>query len=122
MTYQLQTDVSAYGRSLSSGPLLDRPHHKSWVRRLEDRPSMSGQQSSGSAWGSDQEGGDTHEAYTQLGNWMGMYNTPPPQPTQETQQDHDESLVPGRDVRPPHRYGWTPPPNAPPPRRGRRRG
>ena len=63
--------------------------------------SMSGQQLSGSPWGSE------HDAYNIHDNWMGMYNTPPPQPTQETQQEHDESLIPARDVRPPHRLGWT---------------
>ena len=54
---------------------------------------MSGQQSSGSPWESEPE------AYSHHGNWMGMYNTPPPQPTQETQQEHDESLIPALDVR-----------------------
>ena len=74
----------------------------------------------GSAWESEQESGSIPQTHTQLDHWMGMYNTPPPQPTQETQQEHDESLVPGRDVRPPHMLGWMTP-NPPPPRRGRRR-
>ena len=37
MTYQLQTEVSDYRRSLSSGPLLDRPHHQSFLQRFEQR-------------------------------------------------------------------------------------
>jgi hypothetical protein len=77
---------------------------------------------SGSGWDDDLDGGhNTQDFLSQHDEWMNMYSTPAPPPTQETQYDHDGSELPPRNVWAPHRYLWpTPPPPAP--RHGRGRG
>jgi hypothetical protein len=78
---------------------------------------------SGSTWASEQDG-DTNveQEYASHTDWLNLFQTPPPDPTQDTQYHEDGSEIPARNVGPPHRYGWTTPPNPPPQRRGRRRG
>jgi hypothetical protein len=85
---------------------------------------MSGHDASmsGSGWDSDHEDGhNTQDYFSQHYEWMDMYSTPAPPPTQETQYDQDGSELPPRIIRPPHRYMW-PTPDPVPPRRGGRRG
>ena len=77
---------------------------------------------SGSGWDSDHEGGHNRQDFlSQHNEWMDIYTTPAPPPTQETQHDQAWSELPPRNVRAPHRYLWPTPPT-PPPRRGGRRG
>ena len=77
---------------------------------------------SGSGWDSDHEGGyNRHDFLSQHNEWVDMYLTPAPPPTQETRYDQEWSELPPRNVRAPHMYMWTPTPT-PPPRRGRQRG
>ena len=76
---------------------------------------------SGSVWESDPEPEDNTQDYmSQHNDWMDMYLTPPPGPTQETQYDQGGSEIPLRNVRAPRRYGWTTP-NTLPDRHARRR-
>jgi hypothetical protein len=84
--------------------------------------SMSGHLSSmsGYDWTSEQGDENNTQDHTAHSQWIDTFQTPPPQPTQETQYDEHGSQIPARNVGPPHRYGWTPP-NPPPPRQGRRR-
>jgi len=86
--------------------------------------ATSGHQASGSGsgWGSDQEA--RAHAGEEMYNWMNIFNTPefptqphiqqtpPPYPTQGTQDD-DDLTVP-RQTRAPNRYGRTPPVQPPP--------
>ena len=72
-------------------------------------------------WGSDQHPEDNIQAQmSQHTQWMNMFLTPPPGPTQDTQHDQDESEIPPRHIRAPDRLGWSPIPD-PPPRQARRR-
>uniref|UniRef100_A0ACD5TRB7 Uncharacterized protein n=1 Tax=Avena sativa TaxID=4498 RepID=A0ACD5TRB7_AVESA len=84
--------------------------------------SMPGYQSSvsGSAW-TDQVVDHSTRVFMTQSSWLNIFQTPAPDPTQETQYDEHGSVIPPRQVRPPHRFGWTTPPNPPPERRGRRR-
>ena len=76
---------------------------------------------SGSLWASEPEPEDnTHDYMSQQNDWIDMYSTPPPGPTQETQYDQVDYEIPLRQLRAPHRYGWTTPTTLPE-RRGRRR-
>ncbi|KAM3412802.1 hypothetical protein ACQJBY_004145 [Aegilops geniculata] len=72
-------------------------------------------------WGSDQHPEENIQAQmSQHTQWMNMYSTPPPGPTQDTQHDQEESETPPRHIRAPDRWGWSPLPD-PPPRQARRR-
>ncbi|XP_044429155.1 uncharacterized protein [Triticum aestivum] len=72
-------------------------------------------------WGSDQHPEENiHAQMSQHTQWMNMYSTPPPGPTQDTQHDQGESEIPPRNIRPPNRLGWSPL-SDPPPRQARRR-
>ena len=67
-----------------------------------------------SAWESEQDTGEdqTQDFWSQHQSWMDIYNTPPPGPTQETQDtqnQQDGSEIPLRQWRAPHRYGWSTP-------------
>jgi hypothetical protein len=76
---------------------------------------------SGSVWASEADPEDsTHDYMSQPNEWMDMYMTPPPGPTQETQYEEDGSEIPLRQFRAPQRYGWTTPTSLPE-RRPRRR-
>ena len=76
---------------------------------------------SGSVWASEADPEDsTHDYMSQPNEWMDMYMTPPPGPTQETQYEEDGSEIPLRQFRAPQRYGWTTPTTLPE-RRPRRR-
>ena len=86
--------------------------------------SMSGHDVSmfESRWESEPDDGhNTQEYMSQHNEWVDMYSTPAPPPTQETRFDLDGSELPPRIIRPPHRYLW-PTPETPPQRRGGRRG
>ncbi|XP_073362040.1 uncharacterized protein [Aegilops tauschii subsp. strangulata] len=51
-------------------------------------------------WGSDQHPEDNIQAQTsQHTQWMNMFSTPPPGPTQDTQHDQGESEIPPRHIR-----------------------
>ena len=72
-------------------------------------------------WGSDQHPEENIQAQmSQHTQWMNMFSTPPPGPTQDTQHDQGESEIPPRHIRAPDRLGWSPLPD-PPPRQARRR-
>ena len=69
------------------------------------RPSMSAHYSSGSAYETEPKSASRHDTQTEMDAWMGLYNTPPPYTTQETQYDDDGSLIPGCQIMPPNRLG-----------------
>ena len=56
-------------------------------------------------WGSDHHPEDNIQAQmSQHTQWMNMFSTPPPGPTQDTQHDQGESEIPPRHVG--HQTGW----------------
>jgi hypothetical protein len=72
------------------------------------------------SWGASDQDPEHMEYYSTQQNYVGM-QTPPPEPTQETQYDPESgSWIPARNVRAPDRFGWTPR-TTPPPRNPRRR-
>ena len=76
---------------------------------------------SGSSWGTEHDGGYSQEdPMSQHIDFMGIFNTPPPGPTQDTQYAQDGSLIQMRQLQYPDRWGWTPR-GQPPFREDRRR-
>ncbi|KAK1699330.1 hypothetical protein QYE76_016027 [Lolium multiflorum] len=72
------------------------------------------------SWGASDQDPEHMEYYSTQQNYVGM-QTPPPEPTQETQYDPESgSWIPARITRAPDRFGWTPR-ATPPPRNPRRR-
>jgi hypothetical protein len=72
------------------------------------------------SWGASDQDAEHMEYYSTQQNYVGM-QTPPPEPTQETQYDPESgSWIPARNVRAPDRFGWTPR-VTPPPRQPRLR-
>ncbi|KAM0868840.1 hypothetical protein ACQ4PT_041051 [Festuca glaucescens] len=72
------------------------------------------------SWGASDQDPEHMEYYSTQQNYVGM-QTPPPEPTQETQYDPESgSWIPARITRAPDRFGWTPH-ATPPPRNPRRR-
>ncbi|XP_051212069.1 uncharacterized protein [Lolium perenne] len=72
------------------------------------------------SWGASDQDAEHMEYYSTQQNYVGM-QTPPPEPTQETQYDPESgSWIPARNVRAPDRFGWTPR-VMPPPRQPRLR-
>ncbi|KAM0897996.1 hypothetical protein ACQ4PT_022222 [Festuca glaucescens] len=60
------------------------------------------------SWGASDQDAEHMEYYSSQQNYVGM-QTPPPEPTQETQYDPESgSWIPTRIIRPPNRFGWTP--------------
>jgi len=122
--YQLRPPPQPHGKNLVFTTINGTYYLLTFVLHPGYRPSMSAQQSSGSAWESEHDSGTIPQTRIELQNWLGVYNTPPPFPTQETQDDDEAgSLIPGRPVVPPTRLGWSSPdPNlVRPPRMTRRR-
>lgn len=89
-----------------------------WTMHQSATPHDS---SSGSEWFQQDPLADTQD-YQSAAAYGGIFSTPPPQYTQDTQPD-PESFFPTRNIGAPHRYGWTsprpPPPRIPRLRRGR---
>ncbi|KAK1692955.1 hypothetical protein QYE76_009652 [Lolium multiflorum] len=72
------------------------------------------------SWGASDQDAEHMEYYSTQQNYVSM-QTPPPEPTQETQYDPESgSWIPARNVRAPDRFGWTPR-VTPPPRQPRLR-
>lgn len=116
-----QAGGSSWQRHTPTPSPPDRTGGSPWQRQMgwHDHPQPDvgeHQQSSlsGSTWGS-HPAEETRQDFRYT-DWMSSMQTPPPQPTQETQ--YDQSHL--RDIRAPRRYGWSTPPQQPP-RRGRRR-
>nr|XP_051223724.1 uncharacterized protein LOC127341826 [Lolium perenne] len=72
------------------------------------------------SWGASDQDPEHMDYYSTQQNYVGM-QTPPPEPTQETQYDPESgSWIPARITRAPDRFGWTPR-ATPAPRNPRRR-
>nr|XP_051206136.1 uncharacterized protein LOC127321150 [Lolium perenne] len=66
------------------------------------------------SWGASDQDPEHMEYYSTQQNYVGM-QTPPPEPTKETQYDPESgSWIPARITRAPDRFGWTPRVTPPP--------